>query len=194
MSLVAAARISGGTSQQVFDTLLRSLSEPGTVRQLPVELLPDVPPPLWLALGLADVDIAVSVDADPTSPMATLVRDVTGATICEVEDAWLVVLQSPATATTAVLDNVSIGTALAPEDGARVAIGVDGFGPGGVQLTLAGPGVDGERSLSVHGLEPTVADRLGQESGAFPTGFDTWLIAPNGDVVAIPRSTRVRRN
>lgn len=193
MSMVAAARISGATSQQAFDVLLGTLAEPGQVRRLPVDELPDLPRPLWLALSLADVDITVSVDDDLDSPLAALVRDATGATIVPVEDAWIVVHQTGATALPA-LDRVMLGTALAPEDGARLAIGVDSFGTGGLELTMSGPGVNGTQTLSVHGLDPEIADRIGQASGTFPAGFDTWLFASNGDVAAVPRTTQIERN
>ncbi len=200
MSSVAEARIDGSISQQVFDLLLRTLAEPGRIQRLPVDILsdrlPGLPKPLWLALALADVDIAVNVDDDLTGDSATLVREATGATITPVEDAWIVVLQQP---TIELLTRVNVGTAMAPELGARIAAGVDrvasadGDSPSGMTVELSGPGVPGTRTLVVDGLDPAIADRIGTGSGVFPTGFDTWLFAPNGDVAAISRTTEVRR-
>ncbi len=198
MTAVADARIDGSRSQQVFDALLRSLAEPGTIRRLPIDQLPDAPTVLWLPLAIADVDIGVNVDDDLAGPLASLVRDATAATLTSLDDAAIVALTDVGDG--AVLDRVRVGSALAPEDGARVAIAVEGFGPSNdstadspadVQLHLEGPGVPGTRSITVRGLDPSAAARLGQASGHFPAGFDSWLFSPAGDVVAISRSTTI---
>ncbi len=202
MTAVADARIDGSLSQQVFDVLLRSLAEPGTIRRLPTDQLPAAPTVLWLPLAIADVDISVNVDDDAAGALTSLVRDATAATLTPLDDAAIVVLTGVGDG--AVLDRVRVGSALAPEDGARVAIAVEGFEPSndstddstadstaGVQLHLEGPGVPGTRSITVRGLDPSAAARLGQASGHFPAGFDTWLFSPEGDVVAISRSTTI---
>ncbi len=200
--LVAAARLRGDTSQRVFDVLLRCLAEPGTVHRLP-SLPPEVSGPAWLALALADVDVAVAVigvegGAGAEGTTAELIRRATDAAIVGVTDAAIVVsLAQPGTA----LADVAIGTALAPEDGARVALAVehvdtvDGTGEkpvDGTALTLSGPGVPGERTVVVHGLDQAAVAHLGNVDGRFPTGFDTWLFTPGGEVMAISRSTTVR--
>ena len=62
MSLIASARLAGQRSQQVFDTLLRTLAEPGTVHRLPADLPQEVPTHLWPVMALADVDVTVDPD------------------------------------------------------------------------------------------------------------------------------------
>ena len=111
-------------------------------------------------------------------------------TITAQVDAWIVVH----TGATGPLGPVALGTALAPEDGARVAIAVDDLradGPDAVELS--GPGIPGTRRLAVAGFPVDELLRLGQAGATFPAGFDTWLFTPDGRTTAIPRSTRVVR-
>ncbi|MGF1599489.1 MAG: phosphonate C-P lyase system protein PhnH [Acidimicrobiales bacterium] len=184
-------RLSSTTSQRVFDTLLRSLAEPGTIRFLPVDY-PEVEPALALALALADVGVIVNVDDDPDHPWSQAVAEATGATVGPVGSASIVISTSP---TPALFERVAVGDPLTPEDGARVALAVAGLatGPaaGHVVVELRGPGVPGRRVLAIDGPGPEVVGRLGTGSGPFPTGFDTWLFARDGSVVGVPRSTTV---
>lgn len=191
--LLGPARIDGDRSQRVFDTLLRTLAEPGTVRSLPGELDPRVPAPLWLPLALADVDVGVHVD-DPD--WQALVRAATGAPTRPLEQAPFVVLRAP---TVEMVTRVAVGTALAPEDGARLALTVDGLGdrpsdtpdPSSTTWRFEGPGIRVHRDVVVRGLDPAIVERLGRGSGPAPTGFDTWLFDPRGAVMSVPRTTRI---
>jgi alpha-D-ribose 1-methylphosphonate 5-triphosphate synthase subunit PhnH len=190
-SHIAEARLRGHRSQQVFDTLLRTLAEPGTIRTLPPELSASVPPVAWPALALADVDVSVAVAGSNRAgadALASLLRAATDCPLTDTPSAAMVVMPEPEAAT---LADVSVGTPLAPEDGARVSIAVDGFDrEGSTEVTLSGPGVDGRRRVRI-GLDRLILDRLGDAAGRFPCGFDTWLVADDGRVMAIPRSTTV---
>ena len=199
MTSVPDARLRGSVSQRVFDVLLRTLAEPGSIRMLPDEVRGRaIDEPLWLALALADVDVTVSVGGEGGTEAEQLVHDATGARIAPVPDADIVVMP---TGQGSYLDEVRVGTPLAPEQGARVAIGAAGLKsissiPSAldsrcVAVTVSGPGVPGTRTIGVAGVRPEVFARLGTASGTFPTGFDAWIFAPGGRVVAIPRSAIV---
>lgn len=217
-ALVAEARLRGDRSQQVFDTLLRTLAQPGTIHRLPA-LATEVAPPAWLALALADVDVAVAVVGPEAAATAELVTRATDAPIVDVADAAIVIetaAEAPAGAAAPApsrgrpvgsLDAIPVGTALAPEDGARLGLpvdallavddGIDDVGPTDgsgsdlVAIDLEGPGVDGRLRILVGGIDPADLARLGNAADRFPTGFDTWLFGPDGEVVAISRSTTV---
>lgn len=191
------ARLLGAASQATFDAIMRSISEPGTIRQIPsAQRSSDIPDIASLALALADVDVTVAANLAATRnsqpPITELVADATGATITDLDDAWIALLDQP---TPAEMQLLSTGSALEPELAARVAIAVDGLSrtrhDGWTELVLSGPGVPGQRSLWVSGVDPAVLQGLGQASGHFPAGLDTWLFDPNGQVAAIPRSTTV---
>jgi alpha-D-ribose 1-methylphosphonate 5-triphosphate synthase subunit PhnH len=187
---MATPILTGAPSQLAFDAILRSLAEPGTIRHLPPAPSPDVPMAAMVALALGDIDLGVAVDDDPNHPAAQLLRAATGMDIVEQSGAHFVVCTDGAVP----VGNVRTGTALVPEDGARLAIAVDDLDPDGATnaVVLAGPGVPGERRLGVAGVSVQTLAQLGQASGEFPAGVDTWLITPDGRIAAISRSTTVR--
>lgn len=189
------ARIAGATSQATFDVIMRTLSEPGTVRSLPSELhTRDVPAIGWLALALADVGVNVAANQtalrNSNPPLTDTVAEATGATITHLDSAWIALLDQP---TATELAQLPRGSALEPELGARLAIAVDALGrepaTSSTELVLTGPGIPGRRTLYTSGVNPDVLAGLGRSSGEFPAGLDTWLFTPDGLVAAISRST-----
>lgn len=198
-------RIDGATSQGVFDTLLRTLAEPGRILRFGDDVV-DMPAVALGPLALADVDVTVAVLGDGADLAGDISRT-TGARIVAAGDADLVVadparLGRPLAA--ADLDGLAIGSPLAPEDACRLFVAVEGLhaidstgtatiaAPGGAtHLRLSGPGIAGHRHIGIDGLAVDVVARLGRASGTFPTGIDTWLVAPDGAVVGLPRSTTV---
>lgn len=123
--------------------------------------------------------------------MDRLIADATRCRLVGVGDADVAAL---GTADAPALASLRRGVRLAPELAARVAIRVDALSadtPDAVPVTVAGPGVPGDRTLWVAGLSPQVLAGLGQASGPFPTGLDTWLFDSVGRVAAIARTTAV---
>jgi alpha-D-ribose 1-methylphosphonate 5-triphosphate synthase subunit PhnH len=180
--LAQLARLDRRTSHAVFMTLLRSLAEPGTVRDLPqldASLFAGV-------LALADVDATFSVDDEIDHPVVSTLAAVTGSRPVAIADADLVVLTNGLE----LLDKVGRGSALRPEDGARLFLPVTSF-DGAPVVDLSGPGVPGRRRLAASGIGVDDLLRLGDASGAFPCGIDTWLIDPHGSVVGLPRTTTI---
>ncbi|MER7083732.1 alpha-D-ribose 1-methylphosphonate 5-triphosphate synthase subunit PhnH [Saccharopolyspora kobensis] len=179
-------------AQQVFRTVLDALSRPGEVLRLPaisieirrpisIEIASTrVPAALLPVLALADLETPVHVDG-----WADVVRTQTSAPIVERTGARLAALLEPVED----LAGFPVGSAGAPEEAALVALAVRGFGDGPA-LRLSGPGVPGHRELRVSGLPADFAERR-RELIDFPAGFDLLLVAPDGEVVGLPRSTRV---
>jgi alpha-D-ribose 1-methylphosphonate 5-triphosphate synthase subunit PhnH len=167
------------------------------------------------AACLADVEVPLAVigAAGLREPWAQALALVTGAPVAEPQDARMVLALSPLTA-----DEVAAlprGDALHPELGCRLVQAVDGLyearpsengpyesGPsggrrdggaaaGGVTLRLRGPGVPGERFLTVAGPPPEFFGALAEANAAFPAGVDTFLVAPDGTVAGLPRSVQM---
>lgn len=194
-ALLRRARLTAHRSQQAFDVLLRALAEPGTIHTVPDGVIADgVPAHGLLALAITDVGVAVSVDDDLDDPFAQLVRDATGADLTSIEQAWCVTLGHP---DPAMVERCAVGTALAPEDGARLAVAVTDLHPhqrpneGAVELELSGPGVDGRHRVGVSGVDAGFFVALADANRNFPAGIDCWLLTPNGTVAALARSTTV---
>lgn len=191
------ARIAGPESQATFDVIMRTLSEPGTVRRLPASLESrSVPAIGWLGLALADVGVNVAANRaailNSQPPLTDSIAEATGATITDLDDGWIVLLDQPTVADIARLER---GSASTPESGARVAIAADELSSshiaGSVTISLAGPGIPTHRTLSIRGVSHDVLASLGRSTGDFPAGIDAWLFTPDGHVAAIPRSTVV---
>lgn len=187
-SVLTQARLTGARSQETYEILLRAISYPGRVHQLPEWFCNEqpFPSPLLLPLAIADVDIGVWVD-DPE--WEALVIDATGGHSSEAAHAWTLAF-TRLDAVTATLPQISIGTALEPESGARIALAVESFDTG-TEVALEGPGINGSLVASVDGLAATDLARLGQASGFFPAGLDAWLFTLDS-VMAIPRTTDVK--
>ncbi|MEV5538101.1 phosphonate C-P lyase system protein PhnH [Saccharopolyspora shandongensis] len=177
--MTATTSLSPKQAQLVFRAVLDALARPGEVLSLPSIADPGVPAALLPVLALADLDTPVHVD-----DCADVVRTQTSAPIVDRPAARLAALLKPLDG----LAGFSVGSAAAPEDAALISLAVEGFG-GGRPLRLAGPGVPGRRELRVAGLP---ADFVAQRRDiSFPAGFDLLLVGPGGELVGLPRSTRV---
>ncbi|MGW5795831.1 phosphonate C-P lyase system protein PhnH [Saccharopolyspora sp. NPDC003752] len=193
--MTATTSLSPEQAQLVFRAVLDALSHPGEVLRFPaisIEIEPSismeiadhrVPEALLPVLALADLDTPVHVD-----DCADVVRTQTSAPIVDRPTARLAALLKP-------LDDLAgfrVGSAAAPEDAALISLAVHGFGHG-TPLRLSGPGVPGRRELRVAGLP---ADFVAQRRDliSFPAGFDLLLVAPGGELVGLPRSTRVEES
>jgi alpha-D-ribose 1-methylphosphonate 5-triphosphate synthase subunit PhnH len=177
-------------SQAVFRIVLDAMANPGRIMSLPrlVEdqhrlgpsatavclALVDYETPLWLDPQLADPDTSAFLLFHCGAPIAS----------------------GPETADFAVLDGMSAplggfktGSDAYPEDGATVIIQVPDLSTSGA-LTLAGPGVDGERRLGIGGLSRAFWSARAEINAGFPRGIDLIFCA-GGQLAALPRTTRV---
>jgi alpha-D-ribose 1-methylphosphonate 5-triphosphate synthase subunit PhnH len=84
-----------------------------------------------------------------------------------------------------------LGSLESPEFGATVLVKIDCVGEGALTLELAGPGVDGRRTLCLAGLHPDWLTRRADWVGGFPLGVDL-LLSDATRIVALPRTTRIR--
>lgn len=192
-------------SQAVFRVLLSTLSRPGRVEHLPIEDVGAAVVPLSLAV--VDSVIAVCGDDD----LEQDVKAAAGCTVGPLEEAQLVALCGTPTATQIL--SLRRGSALAPEEGAKVGIdcerlqpgshagagvtangvpGSDAKAPGaGVTVVLSGPGVDGHAILAVEGVDADVFAAVAEANRDYPAGIDLWFVDRAGRIAGIPRSSNV---
>lgn len=177
-------------SQRDYRQLIEAMGRPGTLMR--IEVVAGVPAVLTLAAGLADVDVSVAVlDEDWERPFFVA----TGATRAPAEHAQHIVATRPLTV--AQLATFARGDALHPEYGARVFAAVSGFGDASgaccqALLTLSGPGIVGTAELAVDGLDPELFEALAIANLDYPAGIDLILVAADGRIAAIPRSSHIR--
>jgi phosphonate C-P lyase system protein PhnH len=61
-----------------------------------------------------------------------------------------------------------------------------------VTIELQGPGIRGSVLRRVHGLATSVLESIVDLNRSFPVGVDTHLISRHGELMSIPRTTRLR--
>jgi len=182
----SALRRSPEQSRQDFTTLLDVLSRPGKIGRLDV---PDgVPGTALAACGLLDVEVGTHVLADDQD-WAEAVHVATKAPRAHLREARTVIALRPVTADEVA--GLSRGSAIDPEYGTRLFTPVESVGFGATVLSLHGPGIRGERRLAVDGLPVEVIEALVAANAGFPAGIDTFLVAADGSVVGLPRTTRI---
>ncbi|WP_299197016.1 phosphonate C-P lyase system protein PhnH [uncultured Amphritea sp.] len=185
-------------AQQVFRSLLKVMSEPGVIEQLDQTDTLETLCPAAFSTCLALLDsttriwLAESFDNDSVSKNLSfhtgcrLTRDVSEAdfVLCRAD-------QLPA------LSQLKLGSAEYPDRGCTLLVQVAQLSdialPGATQLTLQGPGIPGQRSISVDSLPAELTRYLTERPDPFPLGLDIVLLGGDA-VIAIPRTTVVEVN
>ncbi|HTU73763.1 MAG TPA: phosphonate C-P lyase system protein PhnH [Trebonia sp.] len=201
MTATTIAPLSATQSQLVFRAVMEALARPGTVGRLPVAEAAGPPPALLPLLALADLGTPACVLAD-SGEWADVVRAMTFAPAAALAEARLVSALRPVT--DQELASLRTGTPTAPEDGALACLSVtgiqplpagqgpDGAGAGqGRVLRLSGPGIAGSTDLLVTGLPPGFAATRRELTSGFPAGADLLLVAPDGNLAGLPRTTQI---
>jgi alpha-D-ribose 1-methylphosphonate 5-triphosphate synthase subunit PhnH len=83
-----------------------------------------------------------------------------------------------------------LGTLPSPEASATLVLAVESLTSGDLGLTLTGPGINGQSSCQLTGLDSTWLVEREQWICGFPLGVDLILV-DRTQVMAIPRTTRV---
>jgi alpha-D-ribose 1-methylphosphonate 5-triphosphate synthase subunit PhnH len=191
--------LSPDDSQRIFRAVLDALARPGTLGRLPS--VPGYPAALLPLLALADLSTPACVlHDDDGGGWPGAVRALTSAPVTALSEARLVAALRPVTPVE--LAEVRTGTVAAPEEGALVTLAVGPFpggsggssprastAPNGSPRLLRGPGISGSRELRAAGLPAGFATARRRLTEAFPAGADFLLVAPDGTVAGLPRTT-----
>lgn len=193
-TVLLGARLTGDQSLSVFRAVLEALSRPGKVVDLPAGVATSVPPAAVPVLALADLDVSVATFEVGDGPMwASSIRSVTGCRLAPAADADMILAERPPTADE--VSSLRVGTAHAPERGARLFVRCDAITEGstsaGTTIRIKGPGASAGRTITVIGVGGDVFGALAAANRAFPAGVDTWLVAGDRRMVGIPRSSRI---
>lgn len=185
-------------SQATFRALLLATARPGEPIGLAVE--GGTAPEAALRV-LLDREVTFAVIGDNSAEtdvsLAGRLADETGAGVAPVSGAdFLLVLG----ASVGCLAEAKRGTLEEPSEGATAVCAVGRLGTDGgasadaladVSLRLSGPGIEGESTLFVGGMEIVDAEAIRQSRAYYPLGVDVYLVDEAGFVAGLPRSTRV---
>jgi alpha-D-ribose 1-methylphosphonate 5-triphosphate synthase subunit PhnH len=183
-------------AQRAFHAIMEAFSRPGTLHQLPLEAVPaGVPAVMIPLLTLADIMTPVAAlptPGQPTEDAVALAARLVVAPVAEPESTrFALAFGEP---DHDVFARLQMGSHWSPETGAMLFQRVSGIGPateGG--WLLSGPGVKpGEPvRLNVGGLSDTFVAIRSELVSDYPAGIDVLLVADDGRIAALSRTTRV---
>jgi alpha-D-ribose 1-methylphosphonate 5-triphosphate synthase subunit PhnH len=182
-------------AQAHYRLLLDSMARPGKINVMP-QLELTTPRGIHAAgalvgFALLNSDVSFYVDGLAAEDVSLYLLVNSSARPAEAEEADYVYLDG--TAAAEILYRLKTGTLPYPESSATVIVAVEELGgETGLVLTLSGPGVDGERQLTVAGMGTALLEALVTINAEFPLGIDLVLTDPTGRIACIPRSSRVR--
>ncbi len=180
-------------SQQVFRRVLAAISEPGTVRDVAVDLAPPAPldrATAALCLTLLDFETPVWLDAAADcEEVRAWLRFHCGCPLVEETDAArFAVMAAPAQMP--ALDAFPLGSEAYPDESATVILQVPSL-EAGEAVTLRGPGIEDCREFRAAGIAGGFWTRRREMEALFPQGVDL-VFASGASLAAVPRSTEVR--
>lgn len=209
LKLLPAFEESVNESQQVFRTVLKCMSEPGTIRTIQPGSEPDATqheklnqanannteslpifPSLWaIAQALLDSDASVFIGDQLLSQ--TLVQSLgfyTDATVTAKREGADFALMTQADWTSN--GGFSVGTWEQPQQSCTLIIQVSELSSA-QQLLLSGPGIKESCWLSIAGLSTEQQTLLQTNHALYPRGLDFIFCSPER-IVCIPRSTQIQ--
>jgi alpha-D-ribose 1-methylphosphonate 5-triphosphate synthase subunit PhnH len=181
-------------AQEHYRLLLDCMARPGKINIMP-EMELTIPKGIHAAgalvgFALLNADVTYFVEGLAAFEVSRYLLVNTSARPVALEEADYIFLDGSAPAE--LLLQLKVGTLPYPEQGATVVVATDGLGGEGLALSLSGPGVLGERKLSVAGLDRSFFEVLATINSEFPLGVDVILTDGERRVACIPRSTKVR--
>lgn len=172
----------GSIQQSIFHELVEAFSRPGEVCDLTCWIEGTTAQRAVLAT-LMDGEATL---ADPHNQIAAADWSLLQARRGTVETARYVVIDGGR----APDFQPAMGSLESPEFGATLLIEVTAVGDGSLFMELAGPGIDGQRTLRLAGLHADWLHRRADWVAAFPLGVD-FIFFDTNRIVALPRTTLV---
>ena len=160
-----------------FEALMWALSRPGTVQTLPA------PGMKGLVEALVDRECKVFCDDADLSDFVAF----TGAALMPAAAADHAFMGLDRAEGLKNLEQIPVGSALYPDDGATV-VAFARFGEG-QKLRLTGPGIETSVEITLGGLVPGLW-ALRAARSRYPAGFDVFFICGTS-VIGLPRSTLI---
>lgn len=184
-------------TQKIFRTLLEAMGHPG--RNFSIEMPGSQGPwsSAYLAIARTLLDHEVSfhvLDAIQGAEMTEHIFALTKARPERLENADYIFIGGPVSNGRVL--SVKTGSAEYPDQGATIVYILRESTPntqtGGVGILLEGPGIHEPRCPELAGLRPDEFECIQTLNAEYPLGVDCFFIGPDQQVMAVPRSTRIR--
>jgi alpha-D-ribose 1-methylphosphonate 5-triphosphate synthase subunit PhnH len=182
--------------QRNFRRLLQAVSRPGRLFRIEAAE-PSGPPAAVLAIAecLLDHEVGVGVLGEGAAALAEVIAAATGARRADAAEAdFIFVGGSGGNGAARTARRGRIDT---PDRGATVVYSLDAapvLDPGHFRIRLSGPGVPEPEGIApaMREIPAAVLEELQMVNADYPLGVDAFFVRPGGEVMALPRSTRIR--
>jgi len=177
-----------------FRVLLRAMSSPGRVFQLPHHREAFGRRGLLAVVLGCLMDHEVTYFAMDTGPdgLSREISRYTGSRRADIDTADFLIF--PEGTSQGALGGAKRGTPEYPDIGATAVYLVEKLGETGGEVEMRGPGINGTVRPLISGLAKTEFGLLREANAEFPLGVDALFLDPDGRVMCIPRSTRFGGN
>ncbi|HZY37057.1 MAG TPA: phosphonate C-P lyase system protein PhnH [Mucilaginibacter sp.] len=183
-------------AQQHFRLLLDSMSRPGKINTFPAaEIFP--PEELTHAAALTgfallNPDSTYFIAGDNADAIAEYLLINTAAQSADMATSDYVFI--PEGYFSDDLNDARTGTPTYPEDSATFIVSSELISEtahgNSLQITLRGPGVNGEDDVFVSGINPDLLDFVKEQNSEYPLGVDLIITDSYNHVICIPRSNK----
>lgn len=184
-------------TQRTFRILLKAMSHPGKVFSLDKMASNDG---LMLILQtLLDGEVSFCVLDKEKEFLEHKIERITGSKQTKIEDADFIII--PSGSSQGLINHAKRGTLEYPDRGATTIYSVNSILPhsfigfkktnGGFNLSLKGPGVNGEISLFISGIPKEEFYHLKEINSEYPLGIDSIFVDSASKILCIPRSTMI---
>jgi alpha-D-ribose 1-methylphosphonate 5-triphosphate synthase subunit PhnH len=172
-----------------FRRILDAIAHPGRVQKLSDKISDLDGAALLFSRTLLDPETGFAVASSVRSDLASQIERTSGCRLVDLEKADFVFVAKPGT--DGALDRIRRGTPDWPDASATVVYLVEALHEEGGDRSWSGPGIPGARFPKTEGLDPREWDMLGEANSTYPLGVDCFFLDEHGQIMAMPRSTRL---
>ena len=174
-----------------FRVLLRAMSRPGSIGQLPRHREASGQRELLTGMlrSLIDNEVTFFVLDDPSERLSLKISRCTGSSRKESIAADFLIY--PEGTSRGTVTGARRGTLEYPDSGATAVFLVEKLGETGGPVALQGPGINGTVHPLISGPAEAELALLRKANAEFPLGLDAIFLDRDGRVMCIPRSTRI---
>ncbi len=181
------------STQQAFRKVLEALSFPGKINlvdECPNDMSPLISQTALVCLTLLDSEVTFHVDEE-NSLITKTIHAYTGCHMTDASSADFMILplSSSNEAILNKLNQAKIGDLVRPHKSATIILEVESL-MSGYKFELKGPGIKETNQLNCT-ISPSIIKKRNEMNAEYPLGIDMILIDRHGNVVGLPRTTRM---
>jgi len=183
-------------AQLVFRKVLDAMARPGKVVNLSdISLNPPAENkyPFLILFTLLDHEVGFKVlgakNKGDTEEMSRYITSNTGGRESSLENADFILIYGGSSG--GRMHEMKRGTLEYPDESTTLIYDVERIGTG-MLLTISGPGIRDERKMAIDGIKEEEIRDMVRVNSEFPLGIDVIFSDRYGNIIALPRSMKVR--